>query len=111
MRFRDMISLDHLTSEGVTPSELREGRDADELTINSELSREIAQSMDKLSDRERSVFVLKHQHGYKLKEIAEMIGCAEGTVKNYLFRATRKVRAALAGYTAVELETSSERVS
>lgn len=108
LRWRNMISLDYLSSEGVTPTELQESQSTDELTIRSEFSREIALSMRKLSDRERSVFVLKHQHGYKLKEIAEMIGCAEGTVKNYLFRATQKVRAALSGYAAVGLEASSE---
>jgi RNA polymerase sigma-70 factor (ECF subfamily) len=55
----------------------------------------ISDSMRLLSDRERTVFVLKHMHGYKLREIASMIDCAEGTVKNYLFRATQKMRDAL----------------
>ncbi len=111
IRWRSMISLDYLTEEGMTPPELQDSGSADELTIRSELSREIENSMRKLSDRERSVFVLKHQHGYKLREIAEMIGCAEGTVKNYLFRATQKVRKALAGYASVSLETSSEELN
>jgi len=108
-----MVSFDMLQSEGPLPSELHDTKAADELVINTELSSEIASSLDLLSDRERSVFILKHQHGYKLREIAKMIGCAEGTVKNYLFRATRKVRTALAGFapsesTAAEFEASSE---
>ncbi len=57
-----------------------------------EIGRLIERAVDGLSDRERAVFSLKHQHGYKLKEIGTMLGCAEGTVKNYLFRATRKLR-------------------
>jgi RNA polymerase sigma-70 factor, ECF subfamily len=109
LRWRTMVSLDYMNDEGITPPELHDSSSSDELTIRSEMSQEIANSMRKLSDRERSVFVLKHQHGYKLKEIAEMIGCAEGTVKNYLFRATQKVRKALAGYAEVVLEASSER--
>lgn len=114
MRWRSMISLDMLQADGTVPSELRETREADELTIRSELSREIAASLDLLSDRERSVFVLKHQHGYKLREIAVMIGCAEGTVKNYLFRATKKIRKALASFApnssaTAELGTSAQR--
>ncbi|NQV73791.1 RNA polymerase sigma factor [bacterium] len=68
----------------------------DEVYVNGELSAELERGMQTLSDRERTVFVLKHQHGYKLREIAVMIDCAEGTVKNYLFRATRKLRDELA---------------
>lgn len=67
----------------------------DETLINTELSEQIRESMALLSARERSVFVLKHLHGYKIREIAPMIDCAEGTVKNYLFRATQKMRHAL----------------
>ena len=38
------------------------------------------------------VFTLRHYEQYKLKEIAEMMNCAEGTVKKYLFEATQKLR-------------------
>lgn len=71
---------------------------ADEIMIKSELSHQIKRSLENLSDRERAVFVLKHMHGYKLREIAAMIDCAEGTVKNYLFRATRKMRDELGAF-------------
>jgi RNA polymerase sigma-70 factor, ECF subfamily len=59
---------------------------------SGELAHMTERAMGTLSGRERAVFSLKHQHGYKLKEIGSMLGCAEGTVKNYLFRATRKLR-------------------
>lgn len=70
----------------------------DEIVVRHELSSRIKKSLDLLSDRERAVFVLKHMHGYKLREIAQMIDCAEGTVKNYLFRGTRKLRGDLEHY-------------
>ena len=38
------------------------------------------------------VFALRHYDGYKLKEIASMMNCAEGTVKKYLFTATERLR-------------------
>lgn len=66
--------------------------------INEEFSQQINHSLDQLSDRERAVFVLKHIHGYKIREIAIMIGCAEGSVKSYLFRAVKKMRSALLPY-------------
>jgi RNA polymerase sigma-70 factor, ECF subfamily len=94
LRWSRRLSLEGLIAGGDEPQQIDEPP-ADELMIRVELSAEIQKSLDMLSDRERSVFVLKHQHGYKLREIALMIDCAEGTVKNYLFRATKKMKTAL----------------
>ena len=66
--------------------------------LNLELSRKIAESIDKLSPKQRTVFVLKHYQGLKLTEIAAIMGSAEGTVKNYLFRAMEKLRNQLKSY-------------
>ena len=38
------------------------------------------------------VFTLRHFEGYRLGEIAQMMDCMEGTVKRYLFTATRRMR-------------------
>jgi RNA polymerase sigma-70 factor (ECF subfamily) len=38
------------------------------------------------------VFTLRHYEGLKLREIADMMNCAEGTVKRYLFTATQRMR-------------------
>jgi RNA polymerase sigma factor (sigma-70 family) len=43
------------------------------------------------------VFTLRHLEGQKLKEIAEAMNCTEGTIKRYLFSATRKMRNELRG--------------
>ena len=61
-------------------------------TQNSEISEHIEQAMEHLSPQQRLVFTLKHYQGYKLREIAQMMDCAEGTVKKYLFTATEKLR-------------------
>ncbi|MDZ7295636.1 MAG: sigma-70 family RNA polymerase sigma factor [candidate division KSB1 bacterium] len=53
-----------------------------------------------LSAKERAVFVLRHYHGHKLTEISELMNTKLGTVKNYLFRATQKMRRQL----SVDLE-------
>jgi len=66
--------------------------------INKELNDQIQQSIDKLSSQQRSVFVLKHYHGYKLSEIANILNCSEGTVKNYMFRAVQKLKKSLEAY-------------
>ena len=70
----------------------------EEQFINTELSHQITASINELSAKQKSVFVLRHYHGYKLKEIAEILKCSEGTVKNYLFRATQRLRNSLKMY-------------
>jgi RNA polymerase sigma-70 factor (ECF subfamily) len=61
------------------------------------MSEQINAALDKLTPRERTVFELKHYQGLKLRTIGEMLSTTEETAKNTLFRATRKLRANLAG--------------
>jgi len=63
--------------------------------LGSEIGEQIAAAMKHLSPRERMVFEMKHHHGLRLRAIGEMLGTTEETVKNSLFRATRKLRASL----------------
>lgn len=63
--------------------------------LGQELGRHITKALDGLSPRERMVFELKHYEGLKLRVIGDMLGTSEETVKNSLFRATRKLRATL----------------
>jgi len=60
------------------------------------MSQAIQGALDNLTPRERTVFELKHYQGLKLRTIGEMLSTTEETAKNTLFRATRKLRAALA---------------
>src|SRR6267378_3540839 len=60
-------------------------------------NRDTAAALERLSPRERMVFEMKHYQGLKLRAIGEVLGTSEETVKNSLFRATRKLRAQLEG--------------
>jgi RNA polymerase sigma-70 factor (ECF subfamily) len=51
--------------------------------------------MRSLPDKQRLVFQLKIMDGMSIREIARVLGAAEGTVKSHLFRATRFMREAL----------------
>jgi RNA polymerase sigma-70 factor (ECF subfamily) len=61
------------------------------------LGERIQAALDKLTPRERMVFELKHYQGLRLRTIGEMLNTTEETAKNTLFRATKKLRAQLAG--------------
>ena len=63
--------------------------------LNQELMVQVHRSMNLLPEQQRTVFILKHVHGLKIKEISEMMNCADGTVKNHLFRATQKLQKVL----------------
>ncbi|HEX2713442.1 MAG TPA: sigma-70 family RNA polymerase sigma factor [Candidatus Acidoferrales bacterium] len=71
--------------------------DPERRLMGQEIGRQIARALELLSPRERMVFELKHHHGLKLRAIGEMLGTSEETVKNSLFRATRKLRTQLEG--------------
>lgn len=61
-----------------------------------ELGGRIEVALGKLTPRERMVFELKHYHGLKLRTVGEILNTTEETAKNTLFRATQKLRCALA---------------
>ena len=66
--------------------------------LGKELGARISAALERLSPRERLVFEMKHFQGLRLRAIGEMLGTTEETVKNSLFRATRKLRTSLEGY-------------
>ncbi len=53
--------------------------------------------VEKLSERQRTVFLLRHVEEMDLSEIARSTGLNEGTVKAHLSRAMTRVRAELGG--------------
>ncbi|MGA2810929.1 MAG: sigma-70 family RNA polymerase sigma factor [Candidatus Acidiferrum sp.] len=66
--------------------------DPERSLMGKELGAQIATAMRQLSPRERVVFEMKHYQGLKLRAIGDALGTSEETVKNSLFRATRKLR-------------------
>jgi RNA polymerase sigma-70 factor (ECF subfamily) len=64
--------------------------------MTRELGKRINHALDRLTPRERMVFELKHYQGLKLRTVGEILNTTEETAKNTLFRATQKLRGALA---------------
>jgi RNA polymerase sigma-70 factor, ECF subfamily len=91
-----MRSLDEPLKQGTNGLSIGQTLQSDEhleeQTFQLELSEQVRKAMGSLSPRQRLVFSLRHYQGYKLKEIAALMNCAEGTVKKYLFSATEKMR-------------------
>ena len=68
--------------------EVRAAANPERSLLGQELGQHISAALKRLSPRERMVFEMKHYQGLKLR-------ASEETVKNSLFRATRKLRASL----------------
>ena len=69
----------------------------DRVLAGREAGRSIQRALEQLSPKERMVFELKHHEGLRLRAIGETLSMSEEAAKNCLFRATRKLRAALGG--------------
>ncbi len=70
----------------------------DQARITTEIAERIEAALDCLAPKQKMVFTLRHYQGYKLREIATMMDCTEGTVKRYLFLATHAMRELLREY-------------
>jgi RNA polymerase sigma-70 factor, ECF subfamily len=75
--------------------ELSAAANPEKQLLGHELGLQIELAMKRLSPRERVVFEMKHYQGLRLRAIGDLLGTSEETVKNSLFRATRKLRASL----------------
>ena len=79
----EMTSKNELVYDGFSPEEISSGANIGEL---------VNEAVESLSPKQKMTFILKHYEGYKIREIAEMLNCKEGTVKKYLFDAIKNLR-------------------
>ncbi len=101
-RFRAEVSPNGVSADG-EPYDYLDGVRDERASSNPErhlaqreLARSIRRALNRLSPRERMVFELKHYQGMRLRTVAEILDTTEGTAKNILYRATHKLRVALA---------------
>ncbi len=69
-----------------------EANSPEEYMLRNEVTHNVKLGLEKLSPKQKMIFILKHFEGYKIREISEMMNSSEGTIKKYLFEATHKLR-------------------
>ena len=62
---------------------------------DKERGRLIREAVDELSSKQKAVFMLSRYEGLQIKEVANTLGMAEGTVKIHLHRAIKKLQTLL----------------
>jgi len=69
--------------------------DTDKLLIKKENSRLLYQAIFRLNNKYQQAIVLRYFENKSIKEIANVLSCSEGVVKNMLFRSLRKLKSFL----------------
>lgn len=82
-KLSDIIASDSITDNGI---------------LSSEIGLKVNQAVETLPAKQKLAFTLKFYEGYKIKEIAKMMNCKDGTIKRYLFTATNKLKTLLNNY-------------
>jgi RNA polymerase sigma-70 factor (ECF subfamily) len=82
----------------VVPSE---APSAERLVFSAEIQGRLKGAMARLSPSERSAFLLRHHEGLSIEEIGDALGVESSAAKQSIFRAVRKMRAALQGMVEV----------
>lgn len=86
------------------PPDTDAGADPLAMLSGKELAGEVKRAVGSLPERQQTAFQLKVLHGLTIREIAAVMGAAEGTVKSHLFRATRRLRETLKDWVDTEEE-------
>jgi RNA polymerase sigma-70 factor, ECF subfamily len=73
-------------------------RSPDQQVLARQISLKVGEALEALPARQRAAFVLKNHQGLSIKEIAELLDTAEGTVKVHLHRAVTALRERLAEF-------------
>ena len=73
-----------------------ESPDPERLAESARIERSVATAMADLTPLERSAFTLRHYEGRSIDEISAALGLGTSAAKHSVFRAVKKLRAALA---------------
>jgi len=102
------LCIDHYRKNHGKRKEWGIEKDIEEMNLSSPNSDNSHQALDlrmifsrcleKLAEKQRMVFVLKHYNQLKYREIAEVLNIAPGTVKSLHFKAVRNLRGLISPY-------------
>lgn len=90
-------SLDQDEEGGFLPEPGPHGS-PERLAESNQIQEHIDRALNSLTARQRTVFVLRHYHHLKLREIAETLDLSQGTIKTTLFRAIQRLRQVLVAF-------------
>jgi RNA polymerase sigma-70 factor (ECF subfamily) len=72
------------------------GAGPERMLLDREIEARRQKAMERMTESERTAFVLRHMEGNSMEEIAAVLGVAPNTAKQAVFRAVQKLRRSLA---------------
>jgi RNA polymerase sigma-70 factor, ECF subfamily len=90
MKLRSWITLDQVTIPLISKNPAPDAE-----AEHNELKDMIHKALERLPEKQKTVFILRHYDHRSIAEIAEITGNAEGTVKANYFHALNKVKKSL----------------
>jgi len=95
IRKRKRRPADSLEEQAASQAPASSEPGPDRVALGHELGSRVAAALENLSAKERVAFSLRHFEELSIREIAEVTQSPEGSVKNNIFRAVRKLRSVL----------------
>jgi len=96
------LSIDYYRKHHARRREMESNRSVEDLHLaagdhrsnpeRSELRGVISRCLEKLGERQRLIFVMRHFNGLEYREIAQILGISVGTVKSLHFKAVRNLK-------------------
>jgi RNA polymerase sigma-70 factor (ECF subfamily) len=96
------LSIDYYRKHHGRRREMESDKSVEELPLaaedhwsnpeSSELRHVLSRSLERLGERQRLIFLMKHFNGLEYREIAQVLGISVGTVKSLHFKAVRNLR-------------------
>ena len=81
-----------------------EYRQAEQNVDQEKFEKALLAELETFDDGHRSAFLLRYQQDLSIKEIGEVLGCSEGTIKSRLFYTTQKLARRLKAFNPNETE-------
>ncbi len=102
------LCIDYYRKNYGRSQDLRSDKDVEEVNVPvqndqhshsfSDVKRVFAECLDRLTDKQRLIFVMKHYNNFEYKEIAQILRISVGTVKSLHFKAAQNLRALMTPY-------------
>jgi len=111
-RITKNLCIDYYRKNCSRRNELESARRIEEMNVaaddgpdnpaSADLRQLFSRSLEKLGDRQRLVFVMKHYNGLQYQEIAQVLKISVGTVKSLHFKAVQNLRRLLGPHLRME---------
>ncbi len=96
------LSIDHFRKHAEKTREWRDSRSVDELPLSSgdhetaerssDLRGIISRGVERLAERQKLVFIMRHYNGLQFNEISDALRISTGTAKSLHFKAVQNLR-------------------